>query len=101
MTDQTEQSRPPMTRLLLVLVPLAVMLGAFVWIASLDPLRDQGRAYAAKLVETGVPTVYYEGHGLIHGFATFRKDIPSAQNDTVAFLKLARTMLDEIEADSK
>ena len=48
-----------------------------------------------------VPTVYYEGHGLIHGFATFRKDIPSAQNDTVAFLKLARTMLDEIEADSK
>ncbi|GGN58062.1 lipase [Novosphingobium indicum] len=69
--------------------------------ASLDPLRDQGRAYAAKLVETGVPTVYYEGQGLIHGFATFRKDIPSAQNDTVAFLKLARTMLDEIEADSE
>ena len=30
MTDQTEHSRPPMTRLLLVLVPLAVMLGAFV-----------------------------------------------------------------------
>jgi zinc transporter ZupT len=39
MTDQTEHSRPPMTRLLFVLVPLAVMLGAFVWIASLDPLR--------------------------------------------------------------
>ena len=39
MTDHIQRSRPPMTRLLLVLVPLAVMLGAFVWIASLDPLR--------------------------------------------------------------
>ena len=39
MTDQTQHSRPPKTRLLLVLAPLAAMLGAFVWIASLDPLR--------------------------------------------------------------
>ena len=69
--------------------------------ASLDPLRDQGRAYAAKLVEAGVPTAYYEGKGLIHGFATFRKAIPSAQADTIAFLQLARTMLDGIEHDSK
>ncbi|WP_232492004.1 alpha/beta hydrolase [Novosphingobium kaempferiae] len=63
--------------------------------AGLDPLRDQGRAYAAKLVEAGVPTAYYEGRGLIHGFATFRKAIPSAQADTVAFLHVARAMLDE------
>jgi len=66
--------------------------------AGLDPLRDQGRAYAAKLVEAGVPTVYYEGHGLIHGFATFRKDIPSAQQDTENFLALAKTMLAEVQA---
>ncbi len=39
MTDHIQRSRPPMTRLLLALVPLAVMLGAFVWIASLDPRR--------------------------------------------------------------
>lgn len=39
MTDQSQPRRSPMTRLLLVLVPLAAMLGAFVWIASLDPLR--------------------------------------------------------------
>ncbi|MFC0204835.1 alpha/beta hydrolase [Novosphingobium soli] len=62
--------------------------------ASLDPLRDQGRAYAAKLVEAGVPTAYYEGKGLIHGFATFRKAIPSAQGDTAAFLQVARAMMD-------
>lgn len=65
--------------------------------ASLDPLRDQGRAYAAKLVEAGVPTTYYEGKGLIHGFATFRKDIPSAQQDTGNFLALAKTVLEEVE----
>lgn len=64
--------------------------------ASLDPLRDQGRAYAAKLVQAGVPTSYYEGKGLIHGFATFRKVIPTAQGDTTAFLKMARTMLDTL-----
>ncbi|MCJ2177642.1 alpha/beta hydrolase [Novosphingobium album (ex Hu et al. 2023)] len=67
--------------------------------ASLDPLRDQGRAYAAKLVEAGVPTTYYEGKGLIHGFATFRKAIPSAQDDTLAFLHLAKAMLAETSAN--
>ncbi|GGC05331.1 hypothetical protein GCM10011494_24860 [Novosphingobium endophyticum] len=67
--------------------------------ASLDPLRDEGRAYAAGLVEAGVPTSYYEGKGLIHGFATYRKAIPSAQEDTVTFLHLARAMLEGIESD--
>lgn len=67
--------------------------------ASLDPLRDQGRAYAAKLVEAGVPTAYVEGKGLIHGFATYRKDIPSAATETDGFLSLAKAMLDEIRSD--
>ena len=64
--------------------------------ASLDPLRDQGRAYAAKLVEAGVPTTYFEASGNIHGFATYRKAIPSAQEDTVAFLALAQAMLAQV-----
>ena len=52
MTDHIQRSRPPMTRLLLALVPLAVMLGAFVWIASLDPKlapEGSGDASAASL----------------------------------------------------
>jgi len=61
--------------------------------ASLDPLRDQGRAYAAKLVEAGVPTVYFEAEGLIHGFATYRKAIPSAQQATEYFLGHALEIL--------
>lgn len=67
--------------------------------ASLDPLRDEGRAYAAKLIESGVPTIYYEGEGLIHGFATFRTAIPSAQTDTLKFLEQAKVMLDQLTAE--
>jgi zinc transporter ZupT len=39
MSDQSQPTRPPLIRLLLVLLPLAAMLASFVWIASLDPLR--------------------------------------------------------------
>ena len=40
MSDQSTLARSPLSRFLLVLVPLALMLGSFVWIASLDPLRS-------------------------------------------------------------
>ncbi len=64
--------------------------------ASLDPLRDEGRAFAAKLIDAGVPTTYFEARGNIHGFATYRKAIPSAQDDTVEFLALAQVMLKQV-----
>ena len=64
--------------------------------ASLDPLRDQGRAYAVKLVEAGVSTVYYEAKGNIHGFATYRQAIPSSQQDLTAFLAAAKAMLQNL-----
>ena len=40
MTEHPQPTRAPLSRFLLVLVPLALMLVAFVWIASLDPLRS-------------------------------------------------------------
>jgi len=40
MSDQSQPTRPAAIRLLLVLLPLAAILGSFVWIASLDPLRS-------------------------------------------------------------
>ncbi len=61
--------------------------------ASLDPLRDGGRAFAAKLLAAGVPTNYYEAQGNIHGFATYRKAIPSAQDDLTVILTMAKAML--------
>jgi acetyl esterase len=59
--------------------------------ASLDPIRDQGRAYAAACAQAGVPVVFLEAKGNIHGFINFRRAIPSAQDDIdagVAALKL-------------
>ncbi len=71
------------------LPPTLVVTGA------LDPLRDQGRAYAARTLAAGVPTSYIEVPGTIHGFAGFRGVIPSAQADLAAILGVARTMLHE------
>lgn len=61
--------------------------------ASLDPLRDEGRAYAAKCVAAGVPTLFWEAHGQVHGFATFRKVIPSAVGDLEQVISLIRAGL--------
>lgn len=63
--------------------------------AGLDVLRDGGRAFAAKAVEAGVQVVYRECAGTIHGFATFRKAIPSAQTDFEAIMGHARQLLGE------
>ena len=49
--------------------------------AGLDPLRDEGRAYAAALVQAGVPTIYQEAVGNIHGCFSMCAVIPSAAKD--------------------
>jgi len=64
--------------------------------ASLDPLRDEGRAFASKLIESGVPTSFYEAKGNVHGFATYRRAISSSVEDVEAFLGQARSMLEEV-----
>jgi acetyl esterase len=67
--------------------------------ASLDPLVDQGRAYAAKCVEAGVTTVYREARGNIHGFLNMRRAIPSSQGDLLGCLNVLKAMIAEAEAD--
>jgi len=61
--------------------------------ASLDPLRDGGRAFAAKLLSSGVPVNYYEAQGMIHGYTTYRRAIPSAQGDLDTILAMAKAMM--------
>ncbi len=63
--------------------------------AGLDPLRDQGRAYAAALIREGIPTVYREAVGNIHGFVTLRKAIPSGQQDVAGALAVLKGMIAE------
>lgn len=63
--------------------------------AGLDPLRDQGRAYAAALIEAGVPTVFREATGNIHGFINLRKAIPSSNADMAACFTALKAMIAE------
>lgn len=41
---------------------------AFVLTAGFDPLRDEGRAYANRLIDAGIKTTYVNYPGTIHGF---------------------------------
>jgi acetyl esterase len=63
--------------------------------AGLDPLRDQGRAYAGALIAAGVPTIYREAVGTIHGFVNLRKAMPSGQADLAGALAALKAMIAE------
>ena len=61
-----------------LLHPLAANLPpAVVLTAGLDPLRDQGRELAARMIAQGVETAFTEAAGLIHGMATMRRAFPT------------------------
>jgi acetyl esterase len=67
---------------------------AVVVTASLDPIRDQGRAYAAALAKAGVAVNFSEAKGNIHGFICLRKGIPSSAGDIEAMLQAFRRLID-------
>lgn len=62
----------------------------FVLTAGLDPIRDQGRAYAADCVKNGVDTAYLEAEGTVHGFLNLRKAVPSANEDLARCLEILK-----------
>jgi len=66
--------------------------------AGLDPIRDQGRAYAAACIEAGVPTIYREAEGNIHGFINLRRAVPSAADDIAGCVAALKLMLAEAGA---
>ncbi|WP_339689616.1 alpha/beta hydrolase [uncultured Parasphingorhabdus sp.] len=66
--------------------------------AGLDPLRDQGRDYAADLIRHGVNTHFIEMAGNVHGFINLRKAVPSAQQDVDKMITAWKTLLASLES---
>lgn len=62
---------------------LAGVAPAFVMTAGLDPLRDEGEAYARRLSQEGVEVVYQCCFGTIHGFMRLGAIVPAA-HDVIA-----------------
>lgn len=46
---------------------------------GLDPLRDEGRSYAARCAQAGVAVSFVEAPGHMHGIAMLRRAVPSSQ----------------------
>ena len=47
--------------------------------AEFDPLRDEGKAYATRLREAGVPTTYVEYPSMVHGFTGMAMLVPAGR----------------------
>jgi acetyl esterase len=52
---------------------------ALIITAELDPLRDEGEAYASRLAEEGVETSCVRFHGMFHGFFSMLTVLPEAR----------------------
>ncbi len=67
---------------------------AYVVTAGFDPLRDEGKAYADRLDEAGVPVTYVNYPGMIHGFFSMRGMIPKAREAVAASAAAVRAALE-------
>jgi len=80
------------------LSPIRAELGgaspALIMTAGFDPLRDQGRAFAAALQKAGVNAHLLEETALPHGFADFAGVVPAARQ---AIDRLAKAVTVELE----
>ncbi|MBT3990954.1 MAG: alpha/beta hydrolase [Rhodospirillaceae bacterium] len=74
---------------------LSGMPPAYIMTAGYDPLRDEGKAYADRLAEAGVPVIYKCHDGMIHAFITMGKVIDET---AVAITEVAQHTKDAFDA---
>lgn len=72
---------------------LAGVAPAVVTVATHDPLRDEGLAYAERLRDAGVPVTVVVAEGQVHGYEAFAPDIPGAEKAVVASRDAFRELL--------
>ena len=53
---------------------------AYVLTAGLDPLRDEGKLYADKLLQHGCEVTYHHEKSMPHGFLNFARAFPKAKS---------------------
>lgn len=73
---------------------LAGLPRAVICTAELDPLRDEGRAYADTLRKAGVEVSYFEESGMIHGYFGMGAASPAAEAARRRATAAFRTMLE-------
>lgn len=74
---------------------LAGLSPALLVVADLDPLRDEGLAYAERLSQAGVRVELRHVHGLIHGFLRFTARVDSARGWAPEIARDLRRLLSE------
>lgn len=93
--DQGSRTDPRVSPLLASDVVLSAAPPAFVITAEFDPLRDEGEAYAARLLSLGVPVSHARWSGQFHGFvslAEFLDDGKAALAASASALRSAFTV---------
>jgi acetyl esterase len=63
-------------------------------VADLDPLRDEGLAYATRLSGSGVPVRLRHVPGLVHGFLRFSARVDAAAAEATAIAADLRDLLE-------
>jgi acetyl esterase len=88
LTDRAQISDPRISPLLAA--DLSGLPPALIYTAGLDPLRDEGQAYAERLAAAGNKVVHHEFESLIHGFVGMRGALQAsarAMDEMVAGLR--------------